>query len=190
MLARRALTPIIARTNLSALCPRPPSFFGTRSRPFSSSTSNDASSSAAQQDTVTKGRRKRHRHRFNTISEDIPSFQEFQQQQQIRSLYRKFTRLVFQKASSTGKDLQSQIRREFRLPQQDSWHIKRSVSEGNRRYKELSAMLGTSVKPNDQPTTSAPASATGNWPWNNKSSTNNSGDRPQRPLPFPPKSNL
>jgi len=147
-------------------------------------------------------RRKRHRHRFNNFTEEIPSFQEFQQKQQVRSLYRKFTRLVYKTASGTRTDLQNQIRREFRLPQADSWHIKRSVSEGNRRYKELAAMLGSSVTDSNNTSTSSngaakpssiPASSTAvNWPWNNSSNGAGAscGKPPQRPLPFPPKSNL
>lgn len=151
-------------------------------------------------------RRKRHRHRFNNFTDEIPSFQEFQQQQQVRSLYRKFTRLVFQKAAaSTRIDLQRQIRHEFRLHQSDAWHVKRSLSEGNRRYKELTAMLGSSVvSANNNNTSSSdnqsalpteasvPASSTGNWPWNRPSSSHNgdtNGTR-KRPLPFPRKSNL
>ena len=161
---------------------------------------------AGQEEVGGGARRKRHRHRFNNFTDEIPSFQEFQQQQQIRSLYRKFTRLVFQKAASTRIDLQRQIRHEFRLPQSDALHVKRSMSEGNRRYKELTAMLGSAVvsdpnknnslnsKDNESALPkddSVPASATGNWPWNRPSS--NSGDAngtPPRPLPFPRKSNL
>lgn len=149
-------------------------------------------------------RRRRHRHRFNNFTEDIPSFQAFQQQQQVRSLYRKFTRLVNQNASGSSRaDLQNQIRREFRLPQADSWHIKRSVSEGNRRYKELAAMLGNSVTDGKntatnnatRPSASVPVSSTSvDWPWNKPSRNTrggtSNGTHPQRPLPFPPKSNL
>ena len=158
--------------------------------------------------------RKRHRHRFTNVTDDIPSFQEFQQQQQVRSLYRKFTRLVVRQTPAavrpqgTSSDLQRQIRHEFRLPAQDSWHVKRSMSEGNRRYKELASMLGSTVlsaaneknSRSDNNHTheaslvaepSVPSSATGNWPWNRPNPTGrDTNGLPGRPLPFPRKSNL
>jgi len=174
---------------------------------------------AAAATTSTRRPRKRHRHRFRT-TEEIPSFHEFQLQQRVRSLYRQFTRLVLTQQQSARRDLQNQIRREFRLPQQDQWHVKRSVSEGNRRFKELSAMLGSSLVPPsgggdrdgskhasaDDPssplqesetaftattTTTPPSSKTGNWPWNNDTSTSGTGSGGRRgPMPFPPKSNV
>ena len=184
--------------------------FSSNSRPVASTivvsfSSKNHQGSDDEDVTVVSKNRNRRRHRFGRADE-IPSFRDFQKQMQVRSLYRQFTRLVRTSsptASSNGPELQGQIRREFRLPQQDSWHIQRALSEGGRRYKELSAMLGNSVKRNRQTTATPidssqptyanssssnapPASITSKWPWNQ---TIKNGP-PQRPSPFPPKSNL
>lgn len=141
----------------------------------------------------TKPRRRR-RHNFDL--HQVPSFQAFQQQQQIRSLYRQFLRLAYN--SSAKDELVAQIRREFRQvsssDDNDPWALKRALSEGGRRYKELSAMLGSvpstggrqqeteqednvdssnSYKSNQSTKPSAP------WPWQGNK---NSGGKP---LSFP-----
>jgi hypothetical protein len=72
----------------------------------------------------------------------IPSFEEFQQQVAIRTLYRQFLRLV-KPLKDSSPEIGPQIRREFRVSAVDSWQAKRALSEGGRRYKELAAMLGT-----------------------------------------------
>ena len=106
-------------------------------RSFTSSSSED---SVDNQEPNTL-RRRRRRHNFNL--QQIPSFEVFQQQQNIRSLYRQFLRLSYR--SSSKEDLTFQIRREFRqvVPSDDPWALKRALSEGGRRYKELSAMLSS-----------------------------------------------
>lgn len=157
-------------------------------------------------------RRQRHRSRFGSSVEKIPTFREFQQKQQVRNLYRQFIRLV----RKESPDLHNQIRQEFRLSQRtttDHWNIQRSLSEGLRRYKELVEMLGSSKEvekmantrynnenkgsmnesvSNDNiettsntasPTMKSPPVAVASvWPWNF------SKDLPKRPLPLPPKS--
>ena len=128
---------------------------------------------------------KRKRHRFRAINTDeIPSFYEFQQQIQVRNLYRMFLRL------SSDYELRDQIRREFRESvnnsTMDSWHTKRALSEGTRRYKELSAMLSSTPRrkdaqqPKSTPQPSEDSKTTGgtdssaettlsNWPWQRNS---------------------
>jgi hypothetical protein len=145
--------------------------------------------------TETSVRRKRRRHRFQVDS--IPSFQDFQQQQRARGLYRQFLRLVWH--TSQRGDFLSQIRHEFRnVAVVDDWHRKRAISEGGRRLKELSAMLGTSVaaksvsKDNgDGPenhssgerSTRAPPSTSELWPWQRREGALQNG-----PVSYPPKS--
>lgn len=160
------------------------------------STAKNGSSSSEDVVAVTKNRRRR-RHDFGSADE-IPSFRDFQQQMQVRSLYRQFTRQARKSAHSTASsELQDQIRREFLLPKQDNWHIQRALSEGGRRYKEMLAMLGNSVRNSDKSGTKTdnskpsdiipPASTTSKWPWNHQ---RNDGKSTWRPSPFPPKSNL
>lgn len=166
------------------------------------SCSSVGSTEAGDTGVPTKSRRRRHRFGGGGADE-IPSFRDFQQQSQVRSLYRQFARLVYNSSTTAGApELQSQIRREFRLAQPDSWHIQRALSEGGRRYKELSAMLGNSVivpGRTERPSTNTPASraavqvpapppasTTSEWPWNQPPGA---GTR-QRPTQFPPKSNL
>jgi hypothetical protein len=129
--------------------------------------------------TETSNRRKRRRHRFQV--DNIPSFQDFQQQQRTRGLYRQFLRLVWD--TPQRKDFLSQIRHEFQnVTVGDDWQRKRALSEGSRRLKELSAMLGTSVaaqKPgrdngdgrgrddnsSGETSTRVPPSTSELWPW-------------------------
>jgi hypothetical protein len=148
----------------------------------------------------TKPRRRRRRTAFGADSIDaIPSFQEFQQQQAVRVQYRQFLRLV-RPVKVSSPELAPQIRREFRNSQAadgDSWNIKRALSEGTRRYKELSAMLGNQTKviesskknpnDNDDSTTNnhphQQAKSQSAWPWQQASGT----FRP-KPSRFPSKS--
>jgi hypothetical protein len=143
--------------------------------------------------TETSNRRKRRRHRFQVDS--IPSFQDFQQQQRTRGLYRQFLRLVW--GTSQQKDFLSQIRHEFRnVVVGDDWQRKRALSEGSRRLKELSAMLGTSVAAQKsirdggdgrddhspgETSTSAPPSTSELWPWQRQEGTLHG------PVSYPPK---
>ena len=134
--------------------------------------------------------RRRRRHRFRTTTDDIPSFQEFQQQVKVRSLFRQFLRLTSPIASDdVSSDLRTQIRREFRANtgnQLDQWDIKRALSEGGKRLKELSAMLHSipMKKPVDNGVVSAqekPEESSSQWPWQS--------DTPRPPpLRFPSKS--
>lgn len=169
--------------------------------------------------------RKRHVFRGRKL-ENLPSFRDFQLQMQIRQLFRRYVRLVWQSSTKTrhdddvpGKtasvktdntnstssnfgirrDIMATIKSEFRkTPNTDSWEIKRALSEGNRRYKELDSMLSTTSmtkalqnkdinisndKVGDVPETKP---STNLWPWNNN---NNTADNvPRRPLLFPSKS--
>lgn len=143
--------------------------------------------------TETSNRRKRRRHRFQV--ESIPSFQDFQQQQRTRGLYRQFLRLVWD--TPQRKDFLSQIRHEFQnVAVGDDWQRKRALSEGSRRLKELSAMLGTSVaaqksgrddgtgrddNSSGQTSTLAPPSTSELWPWQRQEATLHG------PVSYPPK---
>jgi hypothetical protein len=169
-----------------------------------------------QQHQQLQPRRKRHVFRGKNI-ENLPSFHDFQLQMQIRQLYRKYVRLVWhsstkrQQESATittngsatsrspnmRRDMMATVKSEFRKsPHSDSWEIKRALSEGNRRYKELASMLSTTSMMNG---TNNELSFTNGivgaddenislknvWPWNNMKRSN---EVPQRPLSFPPKS--
>lgn len=165
-------------------------------------------------------RRRRRRHNFDL--ERVPSFEAFQQQQKIRSLYRQFLRLAYKgtaasttttttniksndasssSSSTTRDDLLQQIRHEFRQVQPrdaDPWTVKRALSEGGRRYKELAAMLslGASVSTtstaaadgasssasgaDDDRTAKSRQSSTTAWPWHG-----GKGAAPGKPLSFP-----
>jgi hypothetical protein len=97
----------------------------------------------------TSSRRVRHKFRNNNTIDSIPSFRDFQQTIQIRTLYRQFIRLFKNRHSGGGtgedsskNDLKDQVRREFRQQHTDSWSVKKALSEGKRRYKDLSAMIG------------------------------------------------
>jgi Complex 1 protein (LYR family) len=145
----------------------------------------------------------RRRHRFGESTDQIPSFRDFQLKMQIWSLYRQFTRLVFRSTSDkqSRNELQSKIRHEFRLAQSDHWHIQRALSEGSRRYKELSAMLGNSVKHVNNTTSiptaspaplvdespAPPVATTSAWPWNQPTSDDVASPT-RRLLVFPRKS--
>jgi hypothetical protein len=90
-----------------------------------------------------KPKRRRRRTAFGADGvASIPSFEEFQQQVAIRTLYRQFLRLV-RPLKDSSPEIGPQIRREFRVTAVDSWQAKRALSEGGRRYKELAAMLGS-----------------------------------------------
>jgi hypothetical protein len=139
----------------------------------------------------------RRRHRFNFNTEEIPSFHDFQVKVKVRRLFRQFMRLS--DPVSNPRELKEQIRREFRASGGagtiDSWHVKRALSEGTRRYKELSAMLSTmptgksSSSPSTTSTTSTDMDDVSNhseesiapWPWQR-----NEGEI-QMPRPSPSK---
>jgi hypothetical protein len=147
------------------------------SRNFSSSENDEASSSPP---------RRRKRHRFSVNTDDIPSFQDFQQHVKVRSLYRQFLRLTGPIGSDqTSAELRVQIRREFRATPRtaDKWDIKRAMSEGSRRYKDLSAMLQSVPSRKTTATTDGTSSSTASiWPWQ----TDSQADHPP-PRPFPSK---
>jgi hypothetical protein len=152
-----------------------------------SSTSGATDTEGAEGEAKPKARRRR-RHRFRTTTDDIPSFQDFQQQVKVRSLFRQFLRLTSPIASEdVSSDLRAQIRREFRANtgnQLDQWDIKRALSEGGKRLKELSAMLHSipmkkSVDNDAVSTQEKPEES--QWPWQS--------DKPRAPpLRFPSKS--
>lgn len=114
-------------------------------------------------------RRTRRRHRFGNNTAHIPSFHDFQQQAQARSLYRKFLRLA-----RRDQDYRNQVRNEFRR-NASSPDGRRALSEGTRRLKEVQAMLSTVGSSSASPTVPAPSE----WPWNTQR---------QRPVHFPHKS--
>lgn len=132
---------------------------------------------------TTRPRRRRRRHNFDV--DQVPSFEAFQQQQNIRALYRSFLRLAY--GTAARDELVSQIRREFRhaAPADgDPWAVKRALSDGGKRYKELAAMLSSvpgktvsAASPNDDDDddTTPPSPS---WPWQ-------SGTPPSKPLAFP-----
>ena len=112
----------------------------------------------------------------------MPSFHDFQRQQKVKSLYRSFLRLAYQTPSP--QDLLSQIRPEFRQSNvATEWDRKRALSEGQKRYKELSAMLGSSVRSTkkEEVPEAPPTSA---WPWKDDTEDKN---KPSKPLGLPSK---
>jgi hypothetical protein len=129
----------------------------------------------------------RKRHRFFNADDDtkdaVPTFREFQLRFQLRSLYRKYWRLA-----RRNDELQRQIRTEFHRgvdqkkkdnnnDQTTMLLDERSISEGNRRYKELQSVLQTAAAP----IASTISSQTNvDWPWNKARHT--------KPEVFPPKS--
>jgi len=124
--------------------------------------------------------RKRRRHRFDLSGDDVPSFQDFQQQVKVRSLFRSFLRLT-KPTGEASAELRQQVRREFRSSKDlvDRWDIKRAVSEGSKRYKELSTMLQTSYTKLDGPKSESTVAPTESpWPWSCNST-------PSPPLPAP-----
>ena len=132
----------------------------------------------------TKPKRRRRRTAFGADGvAAIPSFEEFQQQVAIRTLYRQFLRLV-RPLKDSSPEIGPQIRREFRVSAVDSWQAKRALSEGGRRYKELAAMLGsqtTAHVPSDSSTQNADdvtqspahqrATSKSAYPWQQSSGT-------------------
>ena len=134
------------------------------------------------ENTLLKPKRQRQRQRFlefsksingypqqNSANTFIPSFRDFQLQVQVRNLYRKFLRLTY---TTHQQELRQQVCREFRATaskqSSPSWQIKREISEGNKRYKELQAMLstvplaGSRVDPKQQ-------AEIVQWPWQHPS---------------------
>ena len=128
------------------------------------------SSSSSKRDDVTTKKATRRRHQFG----NIPSFRDFQQILQAKALYRKFMRI-----SKHDDELRTSIRREFRNNHHPS-DLQRALSEGNRRFKELSAMMGTLSHIKQQ---QVPASSSV-WPWNHRHRDN---DIITVPIRFPPK---
>ncbi len=128
---------------------------------------------------------KRRRHRFLTNNENdtkkILSLKDFQQQAQVRNLYRQYLRLI-PKASSP--ELLQQVRNEFRSA--DHQDLARALSEGRRRYKDLAAMLSTSVGSKDSGSNNSSI-----WPWQQSSANSHHHENPSSPpKPFPPKASL
>lgn len=130
---------------------------------------------------IRKNTRQRHRFHKNKESnisiDDIPSFHDFQRLMQIRSLYRQYTRLIGlynrnrKNAASTlthpqQVELQHQVRTEFKHHQntnhkKDVFYIQKSLAEGQRRYKELYAMIdGTTTNATTTKTTDSNISNT------------------------------
>lgn len=190
----------------------------------SSTTSNEKTSPITDKDANRRSGRRRHQFTNDGSTsnklENVPSFRDFQLKLQIWALYRQFTRVIYRSGGSNKSEsdktrkseLQEKVRVEFRMPQQkDNWQLQRSLSEGTRRLKELSAMLGNSTTAQSKSssegdatstttTTSAsssivpppPASTKPAWPWNNPTSNNKTDETRGRsqhyPLVFPPKS--
>jgi hypothetical protein len=180
-----------------------------------SSNSNNETNQSNNSTTITTSKRRiRHTFRNNNTIDTIPSFRDFQQTIQIRTLYRQFIRL-FKKTrhgtssdnnntntttnndttSTASKELKDQVRREFRQQHTDNWSIKKALSEGTRRYEDLSAMIGmpstitlsdTTNDTNCDNNTEQLNDTKNNhkWPWD-MSNTNN---KIPPPLRFPKKS--
>ena len=137
------------------------------------------------------GNTKRRRHRFFQDNDDdgntskLLSLKDFQQQAQVRNLYRQYLRLI--PPSST--ELFHQVRHEFRSSNHSD--LARALSEGRRRFKDLSAMLSTVGASKAANTSSIPSSV---WPWQQASSANNNDNTnnhlPPKPKAFPPKASL
>ena len=159
--------------------------------------SSSGTTNSDSKDKNTKRRRKRH----NFDLQQVPSFAAFQRQQSVRTLYRQFLRLTYRQAAPARHDLTVQVRREFRQPlvggPDDPWAVKRAMSEGTRRYKELTAMLSSVPNSTDKQnnsmdkgsnsstTTTGRSNSPANrdaspWPWQAKKSTLSS-----KPLSFP-----
>jgi hypothetical protein len=117
------------------------------------------------------GRKRGQRPSFMSLLNSIPSFKDFQIQQQVRSLYRQFLRLA---RGPEGPELRRQIRHEFRVTSSSAerWEIQRALSEGGRRHKELATMLGSSVV-----TTPKTASQVGEGPTSDNGDFDRSGSR-------------
>lgn len=112
--------------------------------------------------------KKRKRHQFLVDQKNIPSFHDFQQNIQIRNLYRKFVRLDKKMASTAGgssSNILPQIRYEFRQPLHDSFSIKRAISEGNRKYQELRGLVEVSSDNDSAKRRIFPTSKEMKWPW-------------------------
>jgi hypothetical protein len=168
----------------------------TQCVPFSTTADNKDSSKVevtktATPDETTKPRKSRRRRTaFGADSvADIPSFADFQQLLAVRKLYRQFLRLV-RPLKDSSPEIGPQIRREFRVTAVDSWQTKRALSEGGRRFKELSAMLGSQTKEhtnqNDVDTSSPQhqrAISKSAYPWQQSS-----GTFQPKPSRFPSKS--
>lgn len=132
-------------------------------------------STATTTATTTSQTPKRRRHRFFDDDTTL-TLKDFQQQAQIRNLYRQYLRLI----PKSSTELLIQVRTEFRSSH--SSDPTRALSEGRRRYKELSAMLSTSSVGSH--TSSPQSSQQQTWPWQQVSSTHDP------PKAFPPKAAL
>mmetsp|Transcript_4411 Transcript_4411/g.12226 ORF Transcript_4411/g.12226 Transcript_4411/m.12226 type:complete len:302 (+) Transcript_4411:123-1028(+) len=193
---------------------------------------DDESAPLVTTTTTTSGhrQRRRQRHRFdqNQFLDDIPSFETFQLQQQTRRLYRQFLRLIYQalggnhnhnhnnhdknnnnssSSSSSRDELLQQVRRQFRSANaadpMSNWDVKRAHSEGGKRLKELSSLLGhhhgttsSGSSPKDDQDTvepqqqqqhweeTKPVPKPTDWPWRRQSAAHS------RPNPIPRKSGV
>jgi hypothetical protein len=103
----------------------------------SSSTGTGSSDSSSSNNKSPSRRRKRHD--FGKI----PTLHDFLQQSQVRSLFRQYLRTI--RGLSQKQELLKEIRHEFEKDALGSWEMKRNLSEGSRRLKDLSVMLQTSV---------------------------------------------
>lgn len=139
--------------------------------------------------TTTNNNNKRRRHRFFKDDDDstnntskLFSLKDFQQQAQVRNLYRQYLRLI----PNSSTELFQQVRNEFRSTHHTD--LARALSEGRRRYKDLSAMLST-VGGSKATKSSNPTSL---WPWQQSKNNeeNNDNHLPPKPKAFPPKASL
>ena len=143
-------------------------------RPLSSLPNDGAASSSPKA-------RRRKRPNFDNLDE-VPSFQEFQQRTQVKSLYRQYLRTIAPLESTQRSEILQQVQQEFRKVQVTAsvndtdaaskrhWEVQRAVSEGTRRLKELGSMLGTvvKIKPTNQgaePELQLPTVPENPWPW-------------------------
>jgi hypothetical protein len=145
-------TAMLSGTNFAYKAPTPSNDNDT---PSSSSTSDTTTTDSDSPQPPPQQQRKRRRKRHNFDLQAVPSFAAFQQEQSIRTLYRQFMRLAYRRQDKDDDnsnkrkhdDLVLQIRREFRhvsiSTNDDPWATKRALSEGHRRYKELTAMLSS-----------------------------------------------
>ena len=183
----------------------------TISLPGMSSAARLASNDSSNDTNSAPQKRRRQRHQFSKRGskgedhlEKIPSFQDFQRQAQVRSLYRHYLQLIYRHFAdqSSRLDMIHQVRREFKQDLTDVWQVKRAISEGNRRLKELASMLGNSVQGAAREERSTSSTGGSNdkadsgkralWPWQqqeakNENATKSSSSSPKF-TPYPPKS--
>lgn len=174
--------------SVTSFCESEASSLGHKVEVTSFSSKNSRVEEQQSESTAPSPSRQRKRHSFLRSPgrlENVPSFSDFQQQLRVKSLYRQYFRLIYQSLSrddTSRKEMMSQVRDEFRAQSRSAtspWDAKRAISEGTKRFKELSSMMGNSVvteKPktdddgdeNDGTSSRRTTTNVGLWPWQQK----------------------